>query len=147
MKLIGLTVAFSLLTSLAFAKKPDRPANKGKAVTTINTLRGKGGDISFTCSPTNCREQEDGSILFTLSCQTNKEGDTLEVQLGKASQTIQSYGLVEIPEDIQAPKKGTVPIKIFASEQAGSPQTIFTFKYTVDQVKKPSCRKFGELAL
>jgi hypothetical protein len=145
MKFVGLVVAVSLLTSVSFAK--EKSEKKGKAVTTINTLRGKGGDISFTCSPSNCREQEDGSYLFTLSCQTNKEGDKLEVYLGKTSQTIQAYGFVEIPEDIQAPKKGAVPIKISVSEQEGGPQTNFTFKYTVEQVKKPSCRKFGEITL
>lgn len=147
MKLVGLVVAFSLVTSVSFAKKPEKSEKAGKAVTTINTLRGKGGDISFTCSPSNCREQEDGSYLFNLSCQTNKEGDKLEVYVGKTSQTIQAYGFVEIPEDIQAPKKGAVPIKISVSEEAGSSQTTFTFKYTVEQVKKPSCHKFGEITL
>jgi hypothetical protein len=147
MKLAGLVVALSLLSSVSFAKKTEKPEKKGKAVTTINTLRGKGKDIPFTCSPTNCREQEDGSFLFNLSCQTNKEGDKLELYLGKTSQTIQAYGFVEIPEDIKAPKKGAVPIKLSASEEAGSPQTTFTFKYTVEQVKKPTCRKFGEITL
>jgi hypothetical protein len=147
MKLVGLVVALSLLTSVSFAKKTARPEKKGKAVTTINKLRGKGGDISFTCSPTNCREQEDGTLLFNLSCQTNKEGDKLEVYLGKSSQTIQAYGFVEIPEDIKAPKKGAVPIKISASEEVGSPQTTFTFKYTVEQVKRPTCKKYGEITL
>jgi hypothetical protein len=147
MKLVGLVVAFSLLTSVSFAKKPEKPEKTGKAVTTINALRGKGGNISFTCSPTNCREQEDGSLLFNLSCQTNKEGDKLELYMGKTSQTIQAYGFVEIPEDIKAPKKGSVPIKISASEEVGSPQTTFTFKYTVEQVKRPTCKKYGEIAL
>jgi len=147
MKFLGLVVAFSLLTSVSFAKKTDKSENKGKAVTTINTLKGKGGDISFTCSPTNCREQEDGSLLFNLSCQTNKEGDKLELYLGKVSQTIQAYGFVEIPEDIQAPKKGSVPIKISVSEEDGSPRTTFTFKYTVEQVKRPTCKKYGEITL
>lgn len=147
MKFLVLVVAFSLLSSVSFAKKTERSEKKGKSVTTINTLRGKGGDIPFTCSPTNCREQEDGSYLFNLSCQTNKEGDKLEVYLGKTSQTIQAYGFVEIPEDIKAPKKGSVPIKISASEEVGSPQTTFTFKYTVEQIKKPTCKKFGEITL
>lgn len=147
MKLVGLVVALSLLTSVSFAKKPAKPGKTGKAVTTINTLRGKGGNISFTCSPTNCREQEDGSLLFNLSCQTNKEGDKLELYMGKTSQTIQAYGFVEIPEDIKAPKKGSVPIKISASEEVGSPQTTFTFKYTVEQLKRPTCKKYGEITL
>jgi hypothetical protein len=147
MKLVGLVFALSLVTSVSLAKKTEKTEKKGKPVYTINTLRGKSGNISFTCSPANCREQEDGSYLFNLSCQTNKEGDKLEVYLGDKSQTIQSYGFADIPEDIKAPKKGSVPIKISASEEVGSPQTTFTFKYTVEQVKRPTCKKYGDIEL
>ena len=147
MKLVGLVVAFSLLPSVSLAKKAERPEKKSNPVHTINTLKGKGGNISFTCSPTNCREQADGSLLFNLSCQTNKENDKLELYLADKSQTIQSYGFVDIPGDIKAPKKGSVPIKISASEDEDSPRTTFTFKYTVEQVKKPTCRKHGDIEL
>lgn len=151
MRLVGIVVACSLLTSVALAKKTDQKAEKAEKksapVYTVNTLKGKAGNISFTCSPTNCREQEDASLLFNLSCQTNKENDKLEVYLGDKSQTIQSFGFVDIPGDIKAPKKGSVPIKIDVSEEEGSPRTTFTFKYTVEQVKKPSCRKHGEIEL
>jgi hypothetical protein len=71
----------------------------------------------FTCSPTNCREQKDGSFLFNLSCKTNKEGDKLEISVGERSQTIPSYGLLDIPRELKAPKKGSVPMKILASEE------------------------------
>jgi hypothetical protein len=144
---VGLVVAFSLLTSVALAKKTDKPDKKSAPVHTINTLKGKAGNIAFTCSPTNCREQEDGSLLFNLSCQTNKENDKLELYLGDKSQTIQSFGFVDIPGDLKAPKKGSVPIKISVSEEEGSPRTTFTFKYTVEQVKKPTCRKYGDIEL
>jgi hypothetical protein len=147
MKILGLVVAFSLLTSVSLAKKPDKPEKKSNPVRTINTLKGKGGNVSFTCSPANCREQEDGSLLFNLSCQTNKENDKLELYLGDKSQTIQSYGFVDIPGDIKAPKKGSVPIKLSVSEDEGAPRTTFTFKYTVEQVKKTRCRKPGEIEL
>jgi hypothetical protein len=147
MKVFGLVVAFSLVTSVSLAKKGEKPEKKSAAVQTINTLKGKGGNIAFTCSPTNCREEADGSLLFNLSCQTNKENDKLEVKLGDKSQTIQSYGFVDIPGDIKAPKKGAVPIKISVSEEEGGPETTFTFKYTVDQVKRPTCRKHGEIEL
>jgi hypothetical protein len=85
--------------------------------------------------------------LFNLSCQTNKEGDKLEVSLGDKSQTIQAYGFLDIPGDIKAPKKGSVPIKIFVSEKGDSPQTTFTFRYTVEQIKRPTCRKYGDIEL
>lgn len=147
MKVFGLVVAFSLVTSVSLAKKGEKPEKKSAAVQTINTLKIKGGSIAFTCSPTNCREQQDGSLLFNLTCQTNKEGDKLEVNLGDKGQTIQSYGFVDIPGDIKAPKKGSVPIKISVSEEEGSPQTTFTFKYTTEQVKRPTCRKHGEIEL
>jgi hypothetical protein len=151
MKLVGLIVAFSLLTSVSLAKKSERsaekPEKKSNPVRTINTFKGKAGSISFTCSPTNCREQEDGSLLFNLSCQTNKENDKLELYLGDKSQTIQSYGFVDIPGDLKAPKKGSVPLKISVSEEEDSPRATFTFKYTVEQVKKPTCRKHGEIEL
>ena len=148
MKLAGLVVAFLLLlTSVSLAKKAERREEKSKPAHTINTLKGKGGNISFTCRPTNCREQEDGSLLFNLSCQTNKEEDKLEVSMGDKSQTIQSYGFVDIPGDIRAPKKGSVPIKISVSESEGSPRTTFTFKYTVEQIKRPTCRKYGDVEL
>lgn len=143
MKFVGIVVAFSLMSSVSLAKKPE----KNSPVYTVNTLKGKGGSIAFTCSPTNCREQQDGSYLFNLSCQTNKENDKLELYLGDKSQTIQSFGFVDIPGDLKAPKKGAVPIKILVSEEEGSPQTIFTFKYTTEQVKRPTCRKYGELEL
>jgi hypothetical protein len=147
MKLVVLVVAFSLLTSVSLARKAERRETKSSPVHTINTLKAKGKSISFTCSPTNCREQKDGSLLFNLSCQTNKENDKLEVQMGDKSQTIQAYGFVEIPGDLKAPKKGSVPIKLLVSEAEGSPQTTFTFKYTVEQVKRPTCRKYGDLEL
>jgi len=147
MKLVSLVVAFLLLTSVALAKKPEQREKKSNPTSTVNTLRGKGRDISFTCSPTNCREQQDGSLLFNLSCQTNKESDKLEVYMGHKSQTIQSFGLVDLPGDIKAPKKGTVPIKISASEDEDSPRATFTFKYTVEQIKRPTCRKHGDIEL
>jgi hypothetical protein len=147
MKLVGLVVAFLLLTSVALAKKAEKQEKKSSPVHTINTLKGKGGNISFTCSPTNCREQQDGSLLFNLSCQTNKENDKLEVQMGDKSQTIQSFGFIDIPGDIKAPKKGSVPIKISVSENEDSPRTTFTFKYAVEQIKRPTCRKYGEIEL
>ena len=148
MKLAGLVVAFLLLlTSVSLAKKAERREKKSNSTYTINTLKGKGGNISFTCSPTNCREQADGSLLFNLSCQTNKEDDKLEVSMGDKSQTIQSYGFVDIPGDIRAPKKGSVPIKISVSESEGSPRTTFTFKYAAEQIKRPTCRKYGDVEL
>jgi hypothetical protein len=147
MKFVGLTVAFLLVTSASFAKKTERQDRKTAPVRTINTFKAQGGSISFTCSPANCREQQDGSLLFNLSCQTNKEGDKLEVSNGDKSQTIQSYGFVDIPGDLKAPKKGTVPIKISVSESEGSPQAIFTFKYTAEQIKRPSCLKYGDIEL
>jgi hypothetical protein len=67
--------------------------------------------------------------------------------LGDKSQTIQSSGFVAIPEDIKAPKKGFVPIKISVSEDENSPQATFTFKYTVEQVKRPTCRKHDDIEL
>jgi len=147
MKLVGLVVTFLLITSIALAKGAEKREKNSKPPTTINTLKGKGGNIAFTCSPTNCREQQDGSYLFNLGCQANKENDKLEVYLGEKGQTIQSYGFTDLPGDIKAPKKGTVPIKISASEDEDSPRVTFTFKYTVDQIKKPMCRKFGDLEL
>ncbi len=148
MKLVGLMVTFLLLlTSVSLAKKAERQEKKSNPARTINTLRGKNGNISFTCSPANCREQQDGSLLFNLSCQTNKENDKLEVYLGDKSQTIQSYGFVDIPGDLKAPKKGSVPIKISVSETEDSPRTTFTFKYTVEQIKTPTCRKYGDIEL
>jgi hypothetical protein len=145
MKLVGLVVTLLLLTSVALAKKADK--QEKKPAYTVNTLKSKGGNISFTCSPTNCREQQDGSLLFNLSCQTNKENDKLEVYMGDKSQTIQSFGFIDIPGDMKAPKKGSVPIKISVREDEGSPRTIFTFKYSVEQIKRPTCRKYGDLEL
>ena len=104
-------------------------------------------DASAGCGPTNCREQQDASLLFHLSWQTNKEDDKLEIYMGDKNQTIQSYGFVDIPGEIKAPKKGSVPIKISVSEDEGSPHTTFTFKYTVEQIKRPTCRKYGEVEL
>lgn len=147
MKLVGLVAAFLLLTSVSLAKKAEKREKKSNPAYTINTLKSKGRNVSFTCSPTNCREQEDGSLLFNLSCQTNKEGDKLEVYLGDKSQTIQSYGFTDLPGDIKAPKKGSVPIKISVSETEDSPRTTFTFKYTVAQIKRPTCRKYGDIEL
>jgi hypothetical protein len=147
MKLVGSLIIVLMLTSASFARKGERRERRSDPARTINTLRAQGKRITFTCSPANCREQQDGSLLFNLSCQTNKEGDKLEVSLGDKSQTIQAYGFLDIPGDIKAPKKGSVPIKIFVSETEGSPQTIFTFKYTVDQIKRPTCRKWGEIEL
>jgi hypothetical protein len=147
MKFVGLTVAFLLVASVSLARKPERQDKKTAPARTINTFKAQGGSIAFTCSPSNCREQQDGSLLFNLSCQTNKEGDKLEVSAGDKSQTIQSYGFVDIPGDLKAPKKGSVPIKIAVSESEGSPQATFTFKYTVEQIKRPSCLKYGDIEL
>ncbi len=147
MKLVGSLIIVLMLTSAAVAKKAERPQKKGDAVRTVNTLKAKGKSIAFTCSPTNCREQQDGSLSFNLTCQTNKEGDKLEVYMGGKSQTIQSYGFVDIPGDVKAPKKGSVPIKISVSETEDSPRTTFAFKYTVEQIKRPSCRKYGDVEL
>ena len=61
--------------------------------------------------------------------------------------TIQSFGFVDIPGDIKAPKKGSVPIKISVSESEDAPRTTFTFKYTAEQIKRPTCRKFSEIEL
>jgi hypothetical protein len=132
---------------VSLAKKAEKQEKKSKPTYTINTLKGKGRNISFTCSPTNCREQKDGSLLFNLSCQTNKEDDKLEVSMGDKSQTIQSYGFVDIPGDIKAPKQGSVPIKISVSENEDSPGTTFTFKYAVEQIKRPTCRKYDDVEL
>jgi hypothetical protein len=147
MKLVGLVACLLLLTSVSLAKGAGKREKNSAPAHTINTLKTKQGSISFTCSPTNCREQGDGSLLFNLSCQTNKESDKLEIYMGDKSQTIQSYGFVDIPGDLKAPKKGSVPIKISVSESEGSPQTTFTFKYTVEQVKRPMCRKHGDIEL
>jgi hypothetical protein len=147
MKLVGSMVILLMLTSAALAKKAERREKKSAPARTINTLRTKGKSIAFTCSPANCREQQDGSLLFNLTCQTNKENDKLEIYIGDKSQTIQSFGFVDIPEEIKAPKKGAVPIKISASEDEGSPRTTFTFKYTVEQIKRPACRKYGDVEL
>jgi hypothetical protein len=147
MRLVGSVIILLMLSSASLAKKAERREKKSEPVRTINTMKTKGKSISFTCSPTNCREQQDGSLLFNLTCQTNKENDKLEVNMGEKSQTIQSYGFVEIPGDIKAPKKGSVPIKISVSEDEDSPRTTFTFKYTVEQIKRPTCRKYGDVEL
>jgi hypothetical protein len=147
MKLVGSMVILLMLTSAALAKKGERQEKKSEPVRTINTLKAKGKSLSFTCSPTNCREQQDGSLLFNLSCQTNKENDKLEIYMGDKNQTIQSYGFVDIPGEIKAPKKGSVPIQISASEDEDSPKTTFTFKYTVEQIKRPTCRKYDDVEL
>ena len=147
MKLVGSLVVLLMLTSAALAKKAEKREKKSDPVRTINTLRTKGKSVSFTCGPTNCREQQDASLLFHLSWQTNKEDDKLEIYMGDKNQTIQSYGFVDIPGEIKAPKKGSVPIKISASEDEDSPRTTFTFKYTVEQIKRPACRKYGDVEL
>jgi len=147
MKLVGSMVILLMLTSAASAKKAERRAGKSDPVRTINTLKAKGKAISFTCSPSNCREQQDGSLWFNLSCQTNKEEDKLEISAGDKSQTVQAYGFIDIPGELKAPKKGSVPIKISVSEDEGSPPTTFTFKYTVEQIKRPTCRKYGDVEL
>ena len=147
MKLVGSMVILLMLTSAALAKKAERREKKSDPVRTINTLRAKGKSITFTCSPNNCREQQNGSLLFNLTCQTNKEGDKLEISVGDKSQTIQSYGFVDIPGDLKAPKKGSVPIKISVSEEEGAPQTTFTFKYTAEQIRRPTCLKYGDVEL
>jgi hypothetical protein len=67
--------------------------------------------------------------------------------MGDKGQTIQAYGFVDIPGDIKAPKKGSVPIKISVSEDEDSPRTTFTFKYSAEQVKRPTCRKYGDIEL
>jgi hypothetical protein len=71
----------------------------------------------------------------------------LEISAGDKGQTIQSYGFVDIPGEIKAPKKGSVPIRISVSEEEGSPKTIFTFKYTAEQIRRPTCRKYGDVEL
>ena len=147
MRLVGSVIILLMLTSASLAKKAERPQKKSDPVRTINTLKAKGKSISFTCSPANCREQQDGSLLFNLTCQTNKEGDKLEVSAGDKSQTIQSYGFVDIPGNLKVPKKGSVPIKLSVSEDEGSSPTIFTFKYTAEQVKRPTCLKYGDVEL
>ncbi len=147
MKSAAIVVALLLLASVSLAKKPERREKKPNATYTVNTLKGKERNISFTCSPTNCRKQADGSLLFNLSCQTNKEDDKLEVYMGDKSQTIQAYGFVDIPGDLKAPRKGSVPIKISASETEDSPRTTFTFKYSVEQIRRPSCREYGDVEL
>jgi len=147
MKLVSPLVILLMLTSAAPAKKAERRERKSDPVRTINTLKAKGKAISFTCSPSNCREQQDGSLLFNLSCQTNKEEDKLEISAGDKSQTVQAYGFIDIPGEIKAPKKGSVPIKISVSEDDDSPRTTFTFKYTVEQIKRPTCRKYGDVEL
>ena len=147
MKLLGSVLILLMLTSASLAKKAERHEKKSDPVRTVNTLRAKGKSISFTCSPSNCREQQDGSLLFNLGCQTNKENDKLEISIGDKSQTIQSFGFVDIPGDIKAPKKGSAPIKISVSEDEGSPPTTFTFKYTAEQIKRPTCRKYGDVEL
>ena len=147
MRLLGSVIILLTLTSASLAKKAERREKKSDPVRTINTLRTKGKSISFTCSPTNCREEQDGSLLFNLTCQTNKENDKLEVYLGDKGETIQAYGFVDIPGEIRAPKKGSVPIKISVSENEDSPRTTFTFKYTVEQVKRPTCQKYGAVEL
>lgn len=147
MRLLGSVIILLTLTSAAMAKKAERSQKKSDPVRTINTLKTNGKTISFTCSPTNCREQQDGSYLFNLTCETNKENDKLEVSMGDKNETIQSFGFVDIPGDIKAPKKGSVPIKISVSEDEGGPRTTFTFKYTVDQIKRPTCRKYGDVEL
>ena len=147
MRLLGSVIILLTLTSASLAKKAERREKKSDPVRTINTLRTKEKSISFTCSPTNCREEQDGSLLFNLTCQTNKENDKLEVYLGDKGQTIQAYGFVDIPGEIKAPKKGSVPIKISVSENEDSPRTTFTFKYTVEQIKRPTCQKYGAVEL
>ena len=147
MKLVGAVIILLMLTSAALAKKAERRETKSDPARTVNTLRAKGKSISFTCSPTNCREQQNGSLLFNLTCQTKKEGDKLEISAGDKSQTIQSYGFVDIPGEIKAPKKGSVPIKLSVSEEEGSPQTTFTFKYTAEQIRRPTCLKYGDVEL
>jgi len=71
----------------------------------------------------------------------------VEISIGDKSQTIQSFGFVDIPGEIKAPKKGSVPIKISVSEDEDSPRTTFTFKYTVEQIRRPTCRKYGDVEL
>jgi len=147
MKLVGFVLVFFMVTSVSMAKERGKRQKKSGPVYTINKYRADGKIISFTCSPTNCREQQDGTFLFNLGCQTDKEGDKLEVSMGDKSKTIQSYGFVEIPGDIKAPKRGSVPIEISVGETEDSPQTIFTFKYTAAQVQRPTCRMYGEIEL
>jgi hypothetical protein len=148
MKLVGSVIIVLLLTSAAaLAKKAERPQRKSGPVHTNNILKTKDKSILFTCSPTNCREQEDGSFLFNLSCQTGKEGDKVEIAVGEKSQTVQSYGFIDIPGDIKAPKKGSVPMKISVSEDEDSPRMTFSFKYTVEQIKQSTCRKYGDIEL
>jgi hypothetical protein len=147
MKLVGTVIILLTLTSASLAKKADGREKKSSPVQTNNVLKTKGKSIPFTCSPSNCREQQDGSLLFNLSCQTNKEGDKLEIAVGDKGQTVQAYGFVDLPGELKAPKKGSVPMKISVGEDEDSPRTTFTFKYTVEQIRRPTCRKYGELEL
>ena len=145
--MVGLVVAFLLMTSFSPVSGAEKREKKSNPPTTVNMFKAKGKNIAFTCSPSNCREQQDGSYLFNLSCQTNNENDKLDLYLGDQGRTIQSFGPIDLIGDIKAPKKGSVPIKISASEDENSPKVNFTFKYTVDQIKRPTCRKYGELEL
>ena len=147
MRLVAFLSIFLMLPSASLAKKAERREKRSDRAYTINTLKTKEKSISFTCSPSNCREQRDGSLLFNLSCETNKEDDKLEIYMGDRSQTIQSSGFVDIPGDIKAPKKGSVPIKISVSENEDSPRMTFTFRYTAEQIKRPACRKYGDVEL
>ena len=147
MKLAGAVMIVLLLTSAALAKKGGESGKKAAPVLTKNMFKAKGKSITFTCSPANCREQQDGSLVFNLTCQTDKEGDKLEVSAGDKSQTVQSYGFTDIPGELKAPKKGSVPIKLTVSEEEGSPQTNFSFSYTAEQVRRPSCHKYGDVEL
>jgi hypothetical protein len=147
MKLMSSLIILLTLTSAALAKKPAKREKKSGPVYTNNVFKAKGKSILFTCSPTNCREQQDGGFLFNLSCKTDKEGDSVEIAAGGKSQTVQSYGFIDIPGDIKAPKKGSVPLKISVSESEDSPRMSFAFKYTVEQIKQPTCRKYGEIEL
>lgn len=147
MKYAASMIAVLLLTSAALARRSEGREKTSGPVYTNNVFKTKNKTIPFTCSPTNCREQQDRSLLFNVSCQTNKEGDKLEISAGGKSQTVQAFGLIDIPGDLKAPKKGSVPIKLSVSEEEGSPQMTFTFKYTTEQVKRPSCRKWGEVEL
>jgi len=147
MKLVGSMIILLALTSPSLAKKAERREKKSAPVYTNNTLKTKGKSIPFTCSPTNCREQQDGSLLFNLSCKTNKDGDKVEISVGEESQTVQSYGFIDIRGELKAPKKGSVPMKISVSEDEDSPRMTFIFKYTVEQIRRPTCRKYGDVEL
>jgi len=96
----------------------------------------------------HCREQEDGQSLVQFELSNEQGNDKLEVLLGRQEPDNPVKRLrLPFPRTSRAPKKGFVPIKISVSEDENSPERTFTFKYTVEQVKRPTCRKHGDIEL